>query len=81
MISFNTQTISQAKNSYIIHNHITANTAAEITGYDIQYLRRLLRSGKLRGVKIGQLWLIEMQSLETYLQHVESTSDRRCGPR
>ena len=40
-----------------------------------------MRSGKLKGIKIGQLWLIEMEALEMYLQHVESTSDRRCGPR
>jgi excisionase family DNA binding protein len=81
MISLSTQTTSQSTTPPIINNHITVNTAAEATGYNIQYLRRLLRSGKLEGIKIGQLWLIEMQSLETYLQHIECTSDRRCGPR
>jgi hypothetical protein len=40
-----------------------------------------LRSGKLEGIKIGQVWLIDMQSLEMYLHQVESPSDRRCGPR
>lgn len=49
--------------------------------HNIQYLRRLLRSDKLEGIKIGSIWLIEMQSLEAYLQHVEITSDHRCGPR
>ena len=34
--------------------------AAEVTGYNIQYLRRLLRSGVLEGIKIGQMWLIEI---------------------
>jgi hypothetical protein len=29
--------------------------AAELTGYNIQYLRRLLRYGKLEGIKIGQI--------------------------
>ena len=81
MISLITQTTSQSTTTHIISNHITVNTAAEATGYNIQYLRRLLRSGKLEGIKIGQIWLIEMQSLEMYLQQVESTSDRRCGPR
>ena len=42
--------------------------AAEATGYNIQYLRRMLRSGALKGVKIGQMWLIEMDALETYLK-------------
>ena len=82
MVSFNTPNTSQQfHNGILVNRHITVQAAAEVTGYNIQYLRRILRSGVLKGVKIGQLWLIEMQSLEMYLQHVESTSDRRCGPR
>ena len=82
MISFNSSNIPQQSNTGILINqHITVQAAAEATGYNIQYLRRMLRSGALKGVKIGQMWLIEMDALETYLQHVESTSDRRCGPK
>ena len=82
MIYFTTPNNSiQSHTGILINGHVTVQAAADVTGYNIQYLRRMLRSGKLRGVKIGQLWLIDMQSLETYLQHVESTSDRRCGPR
>ena len=82
MISFNTPNISQKPNKGVfINHHITVLAAAEATGYNIQYLRRLLRSGALKGVKIGQMWLIDMGSLETYLHHVGTTTDRRCGPR
>ena len=82
MITFNSPYISQHSHTGILINqHVTVQAAADVTGYNIQYLRRLLRSGKLDGIKIGQIWLIEMQSLEKYLQHVGSTSDRRCGPR
>ena len=82
MISINFPYISpQSHTGILINSHVTVQAAAEVTGYNIQYLRRILRSGKLEGVKIGQIWLIEMESLETYLHHVESTSDRRCGPR
>jgi len=82
MISFK-YSISPLENStgIPVEKYFSVQAAAELTGYNIQYLRRLLRSGKLEGIKIGQLWLIEMQSLETYLQHVETTSDRRCGPK
>ena len=75
--------ISPLENStgILVKKYISVQAAAEVTGYNTQYLRRLMRSGKLEGIKIGQLWLIEMQSLETYLQHVETTSDRRCGPK
>jgi hypothetical protein len=82
MISFNSPSISQQSNTGILINqHITFQAAAEVTDYNIQYLRRLLRSGTLEGVKIGQMWLIEIDALKIYLQHVETTSDRRCGPR
>ncbi len=82
MISFNFPNISpQSHTGILIHRHVTVQAAADVTGYNIQYLRRLLRSGTLEGIKIGQIWLIEMESLESYLQYVESTSDQRCGPR
>jgi len=82
MLSFNSPSISQQSNkSIFIHRHITVQAAAEVTGYNIQYLRRMLRSGALKGVKIGQMWLIDMESLEAYFKHVENASDRRCGPR
>jgi len=82
MIALNTPNISQQLHTgVLINRHLTVQAAAGITGYNIQYLRRLLRFGTLQGCKIGQMWLIDMESLETYLQHVESTTDRRCGPR
>jgi len=82
MISFNSLIISQKSNTgVLINHHITVHAAAKVTGYNIQYLRRMLRSGVLKGVKIGQMWMIEMDALETYIKRVESTSDRRCGPR
>jgi len=82
MVLFNSTYISQYSNKGIfINKHITVQVAADVTGYNIQYLRRLLRSGTLKGVKIGQVWLIDMESLETYLEHVIRTSDRRCGLR
>ena len=62
-------------------NCISVKDAACHSGYNIQYLRRMLRSGTLEGIKIGQMWLIDMESLGKYLEHVEQTSDRRCGPK
>ena len=82
MISFNSPNFSQQIHTGIlVKRHITVQAAAEVTGYNIQYLQRILRSGVLKGCKIGQMWLIEMDALEAYLQHVETTSDRRYGPK
>lgn len=42
MFSFNTPSITQHSNTGIfINQHITVQAAAEATGYNIQYLRRL----------------------------------------
>jgi len=70
-----------AFNPQIIDNHMAVQSAAEFTGYNVQYLRRLLRAGKLSGTKIGQVWLIKLASLEAYFQERDSSSDRRCGPK
>ena len=66
---------------FVFNNCISVKDAACHSGYNIHYLRRMLRSGALEGIKIGQMWLIDMESLGKYLEHVEQTSDRRCGPK
>jgi len=60
-------------------NYITVQSAARYSGYNPQYIRRLLRNGKLQGVKIGQVWLIKLASLEEYFINSRSSNDRRCG--
>jgi hypothetical protein len=72
IISFNAINNSkQLLTSILINGHLTVQAADDVTGYIIQYLRRMVRSGVLRSIKIGQLWWIDMQSLETYLQPME----------
>jgi hypothetical protein len=39
----------------ISEEYLTVEAASLITGYNGQYLRRLLRRGKLIGVRVGQL--------------------------
>ena len=51
----------------VVNNHISVKTAAAMSGYSLQYLRRLLRCDKLTGLKIGQVWLIEKSAFEEYL--------------
>jgi excisionase family DNA binding protein len=64
----------------VVNNHITVQAAAEWSGYSLQYLRRLLRNGKLEGFKIGQVWLIEKTTFEAYLKKAIQASDLRFGP-
>jgi excisionase family DNA binding protein len=64
----------------VVERHITINTAAAFTGYNPQYLRRLMRQGRLEGIKVGQLWLIDLDALESYLDAALTNDDRRSGP-
>jgi excisionase family DNA binding protein len=64
----------------VVNNHISVKVAAKVSGYSLQYLRRLLRSGKLTGLKIGQVWLIEKSTFEAYLEQAIQATDQRFGP-
>lgn len=68
-----------ASKSRILENCISVKDAAEYSGYNEQYLRRLLRSKKLIGLKVGQLWLIEVESLEGYMDKIYHSRDNRFG--
>jgi len=68
-------------NPIVFNNCISVKDAAEYSGYSQQYLRRLLRLGKPSGLKLGQVWLIKMVSLERFLEQVEISKDYRFGPK
>jgi len=69
----------QSGTRQIINNHISVQAAFEYSGYSLQYLRRLLRRGKLRGIKIGQIWLIEKDALDNYIEKARKLTDQRFG--
>jgi hypothetical protein len=65
----------------VLERHVSVKAASEFSGYSIQYLRRLLRNDRLEGIKIGQVWLIKIASVESYLRRGQMLCDRRHGPR
>ena len=65
----------------VLNNCISVETAAAACSYSRQYLRRMLREGKLAGRKPGQAWLIELGSLEAYLARAQQSQDLRFGPK
>ena len=75
MVSFNTNSTT------VFNNHISVKAAAKISGYSLQYIRRLLRKGNLGGEKIGQVWLVDLKSLNEYFELAANHSDCRFGPR
>ena len=63
----------------VLNNHISVQVAASYSGYSLQYLRRLLRNGKIEGTKIGQLWLVDKGALDLYIKQAQDATDQRFG--
>ena len=68
-------------NPFVFNNCITVKDAAFHSGYNIQYLRRMLRSGALRGIIIGQMWLVDKAALDLYIEKAQVSTDQRFDPK
>ncbi len=71
--------MSSASKPSVLHNCISVQVAASYSGYSIQYLRCLLRIGKVEGVKIGQMWLVDKGALDIYIEKAIDATDQRFG--
>ncbi|MGB2955608.1 MAG: helix-turn-helix domain-containing protein [Anaerolineales bacterium] len=67
-------------NPDVTEDYITVKTASKFSGYNEQYLRRLLRGGIFKTRKIGQLWLIEQADFGKYFSEATKSDDKRFGP-
>lgn len=59
---------------------ITVNQAATLSGFHREYLRDLLRHGKIEGKKFGSAWMVSKASLTAYMQEAKDSGDNRRGP-
>lgn len=60
---------------------ITTSEAAQITGYNEEYIRRLARKEKIKARKFGTIWQVHAASMLRYLSNAEKNDDKRSGPR
>jgi len=60
---------------------LTIQQASELSGYHAEYLRIIVRAGKLNAHKFGSVWAISRKSLLSYLKAAEKSDDRRHGPK
>ena len=60
---------------------ITTNEAAELTGYHINHIRRVIRQGSVKARKFGPIWQVSRSSLLYYSEHAEDSDDKRWGPK
>src|SRR5947209_16252556 len=57
-------------------NLLSTAEASQISGFGRQYIERLLRQGRLAGIKPGHDWLVYEDSLHAFL-----TQPRKRGPK
>jgi hypothetical protein len=65
----------------VLDNYMSIDAAAEYSGYNPQYFRKLMRSGAFEGIKIGQVWMVSIESLDAFLKGIQQSGDWRYGPR
>ena len=62
-------------------NWITIQAACQMSGYNAEYLRRLIRNGKIKAQKVSIVWIVDKASLMEYLSQNQDTTDQRRGPK
>jgi len=60
---------------------LTIQLASKLSGYHAEYLRIIVRAGKVVAHKFGPVWAISKKSLLSYLKTAEKSEDRRHGPK
>lgn len=62
---------------------ISTAEAASLSGYNLEYIRRLIRNGKIKATRKGHDFWIDRASLVEYLRTTtaKSKKDKRHGPR
>jgi excisionase family DNA binding protein len=60
---------------------LTTAEAAELSGYHAEYIRQIIKAGKVQARKFGPVWQVSKQSLLDYLQAAREKGDKRWGPK
>lgn len=58
----------RSEEQIVEHRLLTVDQAAEYLQVSSRWVRRILREGHLKGVKIGKLWRVEPEALEEYVK-------------
>jgi excisionase family DNA binding protein len=59
---------------------LTTAEAAELTGYSVQYIRRLIGKGRVVAKKWGRDWFLNKASLLAYQKEMEQLGPTRYNP-
>lgn len=60
---------------------ITSSEAAQVSGYDVQWIRRLARAGRIGAERKGRDWWIDRDKFQAYLAAMTELGNKRHDPR
>ncbi len=52
-------------------DYLTTQEAATKLGFHVDHIRRMLRTGDLVGLKVGQMWFVSKASIDKYRKATE----------
>jgi excisionase family DNA binding protein len=56
---------------------LTTYEAVQLSGYELDYIRKLVRAQKIAGRKWGQSWQVSRKSLQEFLKNREQQGEKR----
>lgn len=56
---------------------LTTNEAARLSGYELDYIRKLMRANLIQGRKWGQSWQVNRRSLLQFLKERDTLGKKR----
>lgn len=59
---------------------LTTQEAAELTGYTQTYIGRLLRAGRIKGIKLGHDWLAFRDSVLEFQREMQALGAEKHNP-
>jgi excisionase family DNA binding protein len=59
---------------------ITTKEAAEMTGYNPEYIRQMIRNGRIAAEKKGRDWWIDHDSIEKYADKMKRLGSAKHDP-
>ena len=62
-------------------DYLTVLEAADLSGYNAEYIRQLIRSGSLPADKRGRDWWIDRKAFDAYLKVARKSKNKRRGPK
>jgi excisionase family DNA binding protein len=63
-----------------IEGWVTTAQAAELTGYNVKYLRQLVRDGRIEARKVGRDWLVNLEDVLSYKARMDALGSQKHNP-